>query len=53
MLPIPPDPDEGEVDVLLLPESDDDVAKHVYWPPCRFKHEIPRGHGRVEHASLS
>ncbi len=38
--------------VVSLLESDDDVAKHVYWPPCRFKHENPRGHGRVVHASL-
>ncbi len=38
--------------VVSLLESDDDVAKQVYWPPCRFKHEKPRGHGKVEHAAL-
>jgi hypothetical protein len=54
MVPVPPSPLElgDTVVVVSLLESDDDVAKHVYWPPCRFKHENPRGHGSVEHASL-
>ena len=53
VLPTPPDFEDGDdVDVLSLPESDDDVARHVYCPPCRFKHENPRGQGKVEHASL-
>ncbi len=54
MVPVPPSPLEpgDAVVVVSLLESKDEVGKHVYWPPCRFTHENPRGHGKVEHASL-
>jgi hypothetical protein len=50
-LPSPLELGDAVVVVSLL-ESNEEVGKHVYWPPCRFKHENPRGHGKVEHASL-
>ncbi len=50
-LPSPLELGDAVVVVSLL-ESNEEVAKHVYWPPCMFKHENPRGHGKVEHASL-
>ena len=37
--------------VLWLSPSDEDVARQVYWPPCRFTHENPSAHGKVAQGS--
>ena len=37
--------------VLWLSPSDEDVARQVYWPPCRFTQENPSAHGKVEQGS--
>ena len=37
--------------VLWLSPSDEDVARQVYWPPCRFTQENPSAHGKVAQGS--